>query len=360
MRLSSRAEGVVLPIAAVVLALLIGAVLIALDGANPFEAYWSLLQGAVGSQDAIARTLEKATPLIFTGLAVIVGMKAGLFNIGAQGQLLLGAVFAAWFGYRFELPTVLHVPLALVVGGLMGMLPARPGRRAQGVPRRPRGDHDDHAQRHPDQHHGVAGRAHAARSTTRRAARSPGPRRSAESAEIPRLFDFPSGFPLAVLVACLIWYLVGRTTVGFKLTTVGQNKHAARYGGISAARITVLAMAISGFLAGVGGAIETLGVFGRYESGRNAGLGFDGITVALLARINPILAIPSALLLGGDARRPDEDGVRRQGRARDHRRDPGDHPAPRVRPDRRALAPAAAPARRRGAINVQLTSGWGS
>src|SRR5918993_3465622 len=104
MRLSSRAENVLLPIAAVVIALLIGAVLIALDGANPLTAYSSLLQGAVGSQEAIARTLEKATPLIFTGLAVIVGMKAGLFNIGAQGQLLLGAVFAAWVGYRLDLP----------------------------------------------------------------------------------------------------------------------------------------------------------------------------------------------------------------------------------------------------------------
>ena len=87
-------------------------------------AYKALLQGAVGSQEAISRTLEKATPLIFTGLAVIVGMKAGLFNIGAQGQLLLGAVFAAWVGYRLDLPTVLHVPLGLLVGGLMGMLPA--------------------------------------------------------------------------------------------------------------------------------------------------------------------------------------------------------------------------------------------
>jgi ABC-type uncharacterized transport system permease subunit len=298
MRLSPRAEGVVLPIAAVVLALIIGGVLIALDGANPFEAYWSLLQGAVGSQDAIARTLEKATPLIFTGLAVIVGMKAGLFNIGAQGQLLLGAVFAAWFGYRFELPTVLHVPLGLVVGGLMGMLPAL----LAGVLKAYRGAHEVITtimlnailinitewlvgSRGPfhDPEGGAISRTPAIR----------------ESAEIPRLFDFPSGFPLAVLVACVIWYLVGRTTVGFKLTTVGQNKHAAQYGGISAARITVLAMAVSGFLAGVGGAIETLGVFGRYESGRTAGLGFDGITVALLARINPILAIPSALLLGG-------------------------------------------------------------
>ena len=297
MRLSQRAENIVLPLAAIVLALIIGAVLIWLDGANPFEAYKSLLQGAVGSQDAIARTLEKSTPLIFTGLAVIVGMKAGLFNIGAQGQLLLGAVFAAWVGYRLELPTVLHVPLGLLVGGLFGMLPAA----LAGILKAYRGAHEVITTimlnailisltewmvgaRGPfhDPEGGAISRTPAIHSTS----------------EIPRIFDFPIGFFLGVIVAIVIWWFVGRTTIGFKVTTVGQNKNAAEYGGISAARITVLAMCVSGFLAGLGGSIETLGVFGRYESGRNVGLGFDGITVALLARINPILAIPSALLLG--------------------------------------------------------------
>jgi simple sugar transport system permease protein len=95
-----------------------------------------------------------------------------------------------------------------------------------------------------------------------------------------------------------MWFLIGRTTIGFRITTVGQNKNAAAYGGISAARITVMAMALSGFLAGLGGAIETQGVFNRYEAGFNVGLGFDGITVALLARVQPLMAIPAALLLG--------------------------------------------------------------
>jgi simple sugar transport system permease protein len=297
MRLSSRAENVVLPIAAVVLALLIGAVLIALDGANPLTAYWSLLQGALGSQADVARTLEKATPLIFTGLAVIVGMKAGLFNIGAQGQLLLGAVFAAWVGYRLELPTVLHIPVGLLAGGVMGMLPAA----LAGVLKAYRGAHEVITTimlnailvNITEWLVGARGPFHDP--TGGAISRSPAIH---GSAKIPRIFEMPLGFFLAVLVAILIAYLVERTTVGFRLSTVGQNKDAARYGGISTARITVLAMAVSGFLAGVGGATETMGVFGRYESGRQAGLGFDGITVALLARINPIMAIPSALLLG--------------------------------------------------------------
>jgi ABC-type uncharacterized transport system permease subunit len=297
MRLSSRAENVVLPIAAVVLALLIGAVLIALDGANPLTAYWSLLQGALGSQAAIARTLEKSTPLIFTGLAVIVGMKAGLFNIGAQGQLLLGAVFAAWVGYRVELPAVFHVPLGLLAGGVMGMLPAA----FAGVLKAYRGAHEVITTimlnailvNITEWLVGARGPFHDP--TGGALSRTPAIH---DSAEIPRLFEMPLGFFVAVLVAILIAYFIERTTVGFRFTTVGQNKDAARYGGISTAHITVLAMAVSGFLAGMGGAMETMGVFGRYESGRQAGLGFDGITVALLARINPIMAIPSALLLG--------------------------------------------------------------
>jgi len=296
-RLSARVESVILPIAAVLIALAIGAVLIALDGASPWTAYTALLDGSVGGPDSIARTLERATPLIFTGLAVIVGMKAGLFNIGAQGQLLTGAVFAAWVGYRFSLPAIVHVPLAIVVGGLCGLLPAA----LAGVLKAYRGAHEVITTimlnailvSLTEWIVGARGPFHDPDAGA--ISRTPLVR---ETADIPRIDVYPLGFFLGVLVAFAIWFLFGRTTTGFKLTTVGQNKFAAEYGGISAARITVLAMALSGFLAGVGGSIETLGVFGRFESGRNVGLGFDGITVALLARIHPLLAIPSALLLG--------------------------------------------------------------
>ncbi|MFV0308500.1 MAG: ABC transporter permease [Desertimonas sp.] len=271
--------------------------LIALDGASPWTAYTALLDGSLGDSTAIARTLERATPLIFTGLAVIVGMKAGLFNIGAQGQLLTGAVFAAWVGYRFEMPAIIHVPLAIVVGGLCGMLPAA----LSGVLKAYRGAHEVITTimlnailvSLTEWIVGARGPFHDPGAGA--ISRTP---LVHESADIPRVDGYPMGFVLGVVVAVAIWFLFGRTTTGFKLTTVGQNKFAAQYAGMSAARLTVAAMALSGFLAGVGGSIETLGVFGRFESGRNVGLGFDGITVALLARINPLMAIPSALLLG--------------------------------------------------------------
>jgi general nucleoside transport system permease protein len=294
-RLSARAETIVLPIAAVVIALIIGAVLMWFEGNNPFTAYRALLSGALGGKDEIARTLEKATPLILTGLAVIVALKAGLFNIGAQGQLLLGAIFAAYVGYKVTwLPTVLHVPLCLVVGGIFGLLPAA----LAGVLKAYRGAHEvittimlnsiivnltEWLAGGPWQQKGTA------------ISRTP-PIQS--TAKIPKIWGMPLGFFIAVLSAVACWYLIKRTTVGFRLTTVGQNKNAAGYGGMSVARITVLAMAISGFLAGLGGAIETQGVVGRYEPGFNSALGFDGITVALLARTEPLLAIPASLLIG--------------------------------------------------------------
>src|SRR5687768_4332898 len=105
-----RVQSALLPVVAVVLAFLIGAVILLADGRSPLKALEAVWKGSVSSPDAIGATLEKATPLILTGLAVIVGLKAGLFNIGAQGQLLLGSIMAAWVGYRITgLPTVIHL-----------------------------------------------------------------------------------------------------------------------------------------------------------------------------------------------------------------------------------------------------------
>ena len=118
-----------------------------------------------------------------------------------------------------------------------------------------------------------------------------------ESAEIPTFGNLPLGFLIAVAFAFAMWYLLQKTTFGFEVRSVGLNPNAASYAGISTKRIVILTMTISGFLAGIGGSIETLGVIGRYEPGFNAGLGFDGITIALLARTNPIAVIPAAVLI---------------------------------------------------------------
>lgn len=288
------------PAVAVVFGLVIGMVLILLAGKNPVVAYAAIIEGAFLGPTEIGRTLEKATPLILSGLAVLVAFRAGLFNIGGQGQLLLGACFAGWIGYSVELPGLLHIPLALLVGALVaGILGA-----AVGALKAYRGAHEvittimfnfvagnfteflvsrDGPWRDPP----ATNPSNIARTPT-----------ILDSASLPRVGDLPTGFLVALLAAVLCWWLLERSPLGFEINTVGANRHAATYAGINVKRITILVMVISACLAGLGGAIETQGVVGRFEPGFNAGIGFAGITIALLARSKPLAVIPAALLIG--------------------------------------------------------------
>jgi general nucleoside transport system permease protein len=287
-------RGVSVPLTAVFLAGVIGALLLWLSGASPWEAYTALYQGAFGDANAVGRTLEKATPLILGGLAVAFAFKAGLFNIGGQGQLLMGAIIAGAIGFSLTgLPAIIHMPLALLIGSLMGALFAA----IAGALRTYTGAHEvittimlnfiainitDYFANGPWKAEGIIARTPAIQ----------------EAAAIPVWRSLPTGFFIAVVVSIITWYLLFRTTLGYEIRTVGLNPNAAHYAGIKVARTIILTMAISGFLAGMGGAIETLGVVGRYQPGFNSGLGFDGITIALLARTHPLGVIPAALLVG--------------------------------------------------------------
>jgi len=290
-------RAILVQVVAVLLALLIGAIILLISGANPIEAYAALFRGAFGSPVALGRTLEKATPLIFSGLAVAFAFKAGLFNIGAQGQLLFGAITAAFIGFSIHgLPPFIHMFLALIggalAGGLYGAIP--------GALKAYRGAHEvittimlnyiainitDYLADGPwkDTSPGNV------------VARTPV---IDSAAAIGKLGPIPIGFVIAVVAAFVVWWLLQKTTVGFEIRMVGLNPSAARYAGIKVAKTIVLTMAISGFLAGMGGAVETLGVVGRYQPGFNVGLGFDGITVAMLGKTNPFGTIPAAILVG--------------------------------------------------------------
>lgn len=290
-------RAVSVPVIAVLLAALIGAILLAASGASPVAAYAALIRGSFGSAAAVGRTLEKATPLLFSGLAVAFAFKAGLFNIGAQGQLLFGAIVAAAIGFGVSgLPAIIHAPLALLGGALAGALyGAIPGTLKTYT-----GAHEvittimlnfiainitDFLANGPWKD----------RSPGNIVARTP---RILDSAEIPTLGAIPVGFLIGVLVAAITWWLLWRTTLGYEIRTVGLNPNAASYAGIHVARTVILTMMLSGLLAGIGGAIETLGVVGRYQPGFNTGLGFDGITIALLGKTSPFGVIPAALLVG--------------------------------------------------------------
>jgi ABC-type uncharacterized transport system permease subunit len=290
-------RAIAVQVVAVLLAVLIGAIILLVSGANPLQAYAALLRGSFGSATAFGRTLEKATPLIFSGLAVAFAFKAGMFNIGAQGQLLLGAITAAFLGFAIHgLPAFIHMPLALIggalAGGLYGVIP--------GALKAYRGAHEvittimlnyiainitdylsDGPWKDPSPGNIVA--------------RTPV---IEPSAVIGKLGHIPIGFIIAIVVAFIIWWLLQKTTVGFEIRMVGLNPSAARYAGVKVARTLILTMVISAVLAGIGGAIETQGVVGRFQPGFNTGLGFDGITVAMLGKTHPFGTIPAALLVG--------------------------------------------------------------
>ena len=290
-------RSVSVPLAAVLLALLIGAVILAVSGANPLTAYGALFKGAFGNMKALGRTLEKATPLIFSGLAVAFGFKAGLFNIGAQGQLLFGAITAAALGFGIEgLPAVIHIPLAFLGGGLAGALyGAIPGALKTFT-----GAHEvittimlNYVAINITDYFADGPWKDTAPGNV--VARTPP---IFDSAHIPAVGGISLGFVIAILFAIITWWLLWKTTIGFEIRTVGQNPHAAKYAGIKVARTVILTMVLSGLLAGMGGAIETQAVVGRFQPGFNTGLGFDGITIALLGKTSPFGVIPAAILVG--------------------------------------------------------------
>lgn len=312
------------PFLAVVTALIIGAIIMLVSGDDPVSAYRGLFSGAFGGARAWAATIRKTTPLILTGLSVAVAFKAGLFNIGASGQFIMGTVTAVAVGINFPgLPIVIHLPLALLAGILGGALwGAIPGALKVFT-----GAHEVIVTIMLNYVAALfAGWTVYAGGTQ---GQRPGPLwdRAAgpisetpdvlPSAQIPWIFGPPYrvhwGVALAVLVAVFMWWLIFKTTFGFELRTVGQNARAARYAGMSVARMVILAMVLAGALAGLAGAIETLGLNHKFAPEFSGAVGFDGITVALLGQTNPFGVILAAFLLGsldaGAAKMQFESGV---------------------------------------------------
>lgn len=296
-QLLSAWRSIRVPLVAILLALIIGAIILLATGVSPIRAYVALFKGAFGTTKYLQRTFEKTTPLIFSGLAVAFAFKAGLFNIGAQGQLLLGAITAAFIGFSLKgLPAALHIPLALLGGGFAGAFYGF----IPGMLRSFTGAHEVIT---------TIMLNYIAINITDYLADGPWKDTSPgnvvamtpqieQSARIPFLGPVPVGFLIAIVIAFVIWYVLGRTNLGFEIRTVGLNPHAAKYAGMRTKLILVLTLVISGLLAGLGGAVETQGVVYRYQPGFNTGLGFDGITIALLGRTSPLGVIPAALLIG--------------------------------------------------------------
>lgn len=319
-----------MPLLAMTTALLIGAIVMLLSGDNPLAAYWGLLRGAVGSLSALSQTIRKATPFILTGLSVAFAFKAGLFNIGASGQFLMGTIFSVAVGVSFQgLPAVIHLPLALLAGIVGGALWGG----IAGWLKVWKGAHEvittimlnyiaSLFASWTVYAGGTAGQKPGPLSDPEAAARAISETRDVlESARIPQLlpqlFDRVHwGVILALAMAVLVWWVLWKTTLGFEIRTVGQNAHAAHYAGIRVGRTMVLSMAIAGGLAGLAGAVETLGLNYKFAPEFTGGVGFEGITIALLGQTHPFGVVLSSFLMGGlyagSAKMQFDSGVDRQ------------------------------------------------
>ena len=297
------ARELLFPLIAVLAAFIVGGILILLVGDNPIVAYRLLLGSALSWPDGIGYTLFHATPLIFTGLAVLVGFRCGLFNIGAEGQLYIAAFATAWVGITFaNLTPWLLIPLcflgAILSGAFWGAIP--------GVLKARFGSHEVintimlnfiavALVSYFTQYHYKAPGDPILQTTM-----------ISEGAHIARLGKFVPGFPeriplnvafLLALLCCLLVYLfLWRTKWGYEIRATGSNSSAAEYGGISIRTQIVLAMAVSGALAGMVGINEVLGYRYRYYDGFSDNYGFTGIAVALLGRNHPVGVILAALL----------------------------------------------------------------
>lgn len=293
------------PVLAVFTALVVGAVLIQLSGGNPALAYLGLWEGAFGSPRALSETAVWSVPYIFAGLGVAFAFKGGLFNIGADGQLVVGAVAAAWLGFGLprvlgtSLPAVIHVPLALFGGALAGALWGA-------IPGYLKARFGAHEVINTIMMSYIALLAASYLlngplkdpSPTNVLARTP---LIVVSARIPPLladYRVHWGLLLALGMAVLVWFVLQRSTLGFAIRTTGLNPDAARYAGVQYRRTIVITMALSGFLAGLAGTIEVLALNYRHDLTFSSGYGFDAITVALLGRNDPLGVVLAAFLFG--------------------------------------------------------------
>jgi len=297
-RLSLRAliRPIASPVIAVVVAVIVGAILVVALGQDPITVYWTLIQGSLVGWPNLSTSLQYTTPLIFTGLAVAVSFRAGLWNIGAEGQMLMGALAAGIVGYAISLPAPLHVLACLVAAGLGGIawaaIPALL-RVYLGV-----NEIVVCLMMNP-----IALLLTGYVST--HLLKAPGPtNKLPDILDSAVLLNFSVFSQLNVgifiaLACCLVIAVVNAATVrGFEWKIMGLNPRFAYYGGIHVRRNAIAVFLVSGAIAGLAGAEQVEGVYKAYYDNFSPGYGFDGIAVAMLANSNPIGVIVAAFLFG--------------------------------------------------------------
>lgn len=299
----------------IIIALIFGMFFILLTEQSPMTAYSALFEGAFGNFRNILNTLWRSTPLILTGLAFAIPFRAGLINIGAEGQFLMGGFAAGVVGYYFtSLPAFIHLPFAMgagmlagaLWGGLSGFLKAKL-------------NVNEVISTIMLNHIAIALTINYGINRLRESTRQATPRIE-KSAELLRFKDMP-GHPIfgkipfidilaepgirlhinliiTIVIAIILWYILFKTTFGYELRAVGFNSDGAEYGGINPKKSIIITMLIGGLVAGLGGAGESLGTHLSFMDGMDAGYGFTGIAVGLIGQTHPIGVIFGGLLFG--------------------------------------------------------------
>ncbi|MBM7550981.1 ABC transporter permease [Peptoniphilus gorbachii] len=304
---------------AIILGILIGSIILLVSGTNPIEAYKVIFFGAFGKPKYISWTIVKAVPLILTGLSVAFAFNTGLFNIGAEGQYIVGSIGALVVGLLVDLPPVLHGLVALLAGALcgyiwgaiVGILKAKfeVNEVISSIMMNWIGFYlSNYLLSFPILRNIESDNSYSIKNTA--SIKILGAWKTSEAGRavlannkfLRDILNPPVNFGIiiAIVAALVIWYILKKTTLGYELRAVGFNDKAAEYGGISINKSIVTSMGIAGILAGLAGAITVLGVSGNIGiMAGQEGYGFDGMAVALIAGNNPLGTIPAALLYAG-------------------------------------------------------------
>jgi ABC-type uncharacterized transport system permease subunit len=298
-RLKPMLQELLIPVLAVILAMVLASGLVVMAGGSPLRTYRALISGAFGTARNLMTTLQWATPLILTGLAAMVAVGSGIFNVGLEGQMILGGLAAAYIGYAVELPTVVHISAALVAAMVVGAVWAY----IPGLLKVKWNVNEivitivmnfiaallfdwllDTYMRTPS----AQGRSY-----------SPIVLPSATLMPFVKGTRFGPGFVIAVVAAILVYIYVFQTTRGYEQRMTGAASLFAKYGGIRIDRAALRGMLISGALCGLAGAIEVLGVHRRVMGGFSTGLGFDGLMVSILGGMHPFGVALGAIFIAG-------------------------------------------------------------
>lgn len=299
----NNSKAITYPLIAILLSFIVGGAIVAIFGNDPIVAYSAMFKGSLGSWSNFGETLVSVTPLILTGLSVAFAFRCGLFNIGAEGQFIIGSVAAVWAGWAIKgLPTVLHVLVVLILGalaggiwgGIIGWLKAKVG---------------SHEVINSIMMNYIA--MYFSNFVVMNLLNEPDKAFSFAIQDTAKLWRFAEsiaifkgsrvhfGILIALAVALFAYYLLNKTVLGYEIRAVGFNPHAAEYGGINVPKNLVLSMFISGMFSGLAGAIMVSGIQFRVNNLFGfTNYGMDGIAVALVANNHPIGVILSAFLFG--------------------------------------------------------------